>query len=127
MIPQVTIFCEEESEIEEEKRRMEKLLNDLRIRAALRVCVLGNGEIGSYECLVRGKEVDVMTWSALEHALGGDTVRPLPCASFFSTQDDDLTETLVFYVYGENEIVVGDVEVHACARRSSRWYVESKE
>lgn len=52
---------------------MEKLLNDLRIRACLRVCVLGNGEIQSYECLVKGKEVDVVTWSTLENALGGDT------------------------------------------------------
>ncbi|KAG0144486.1 hypothetical protein CROQUDRAFT_94964 [Cronartium quercuum f. sp. fusiforme G11] len=68
----VTIFCEHENEIGEERRRMEKLLADLRIRAVLRVCVLGCGKVMSYECLVKGKEVDGVSWAALENALGGD-------------------------------------------------------
>ncbi|PLW51216.1 hypothetical protein PCASD_01037 [Puccinia coronata f. sp. avenae] len=68
----VTIFCEYDEDIAEERRRMEKLMSDLRIRATLRVVVLANGNIQSYECLVKGKTVDVVVWSKLERTLAGD-------------------------------------------------------
>ncbi|KAH9451889.1 hypothetical protein Pst134EA_025830 [Puccinia striiformis f. sp. tritici] len=68
----VTIFCEYDADIAEERRRMEKLMSDLRIRADLRVVVLANGHIQSYECLVKGKAVDMVAWSKLERTLAGD-------------------------------------------------------
>ncbi|CAH7687997.1 amino acid permease-domain-containing protein [Phakopsora pachyrhizi] len=68
----VTIFCEQESEILEEQRRMERLLSDLRIRATLRICVLGNGQIESYQCLVKGKVIGAPAWRKLERTLAGD-------------------------------------------------------
>ncbi|OAV94935.1 hypothetical protein PTTG_26817 [Puccinia triticina 1-1 BBBD Race 1] len=68
----VTIFCEFDEEIAEERRRMEKLMSDLRIRATLRVVVLANGQIQSYECLVKGKTVDMVAWSKIERTLAGD-------------------------------------------------------
>ncbi|KAA1079289.1 hypothetical protein PGT21_006693 [Puccinia graminis f. sp. tritici] len=68
----VTIFCEYDQEIAEERRRMEKLMSDLRIRATLRVVVLANGQIESYECLVKGKTVDMVAWSKIERTLAGD-------------------------------------------------------
>jgi hypothetical protein len=74
---------------------MEKLMSDLRIRATLRVVVLANGQIQSYECLVKGKTVDMVAWSKLERALAGDPVsfsrislqslRPMCSAPTFSS------------------------------------------
>lgn len=86
----VTIFCEYDEDIAEERRRMEKLLSDLRIRATLRVVVLANGNIQSYECLVKGKTVDPVTWSRLESTLAGDPW--WETLKFMRAQDGPLTE-----------------------------------
>lgn len=52
----VSVFVEFEKEIEEERRRVRSLLDNLRVPASLRVFSLSSEQVTSYACIVRGKE-----------------------------------------------------------------------
>jgi solute carrier family 12 (potassium/chloride transporters), member 9 len=52
----VSVFVEFEQEIEEERRRVRSLLDNLRVPASLRVFSLSAEQVTSYACIVRGKE-----------------------------------------------------------------------
>ncbi|PWN38227.1 uncharacterized protein FA14DRAFT_143118 [Meira miltonrushii] len=52
----VSVFVEFEQEIEEERRRVRSLLDNLRVPATLRVFSLSAEQVTSYACIVRGKE-----------------------------------------------------------------------
>ncbi|UZJ56363.1 hypothetical protein CBS101457_005683 [Exobasidium rhododendri] len=65
----VSVFVEFEEDIEDERKRVRSLLDNLRVPASLRVFSLSSGQISSYESIVRGKEA---TSTAIENALGED-------------------------------------------------------
>jgi potassium/chloride transporter 9 len=51
----VSVFVEYESDVAEERQRVESLLTSLRIKAAVRVFWLASGELKTYEVIVNGK------------------------------------------------------------------------
>lgn len=54
----MAVFVEYESEVNEEKDRVKKLLENLRIQAEVLVLWLANGELKSYEAIVNGSEAE---------------------------------------------------------------------
>lgn len=54
----MAVFVEYESEVNEEKARVKKLLENLRIQAEVLVLWLANGELRSYEVIVNGSETE---------------------------------------------------------------------
>jgi solute carrier family 12 (potassium/chloride transporters), member 9 len=65
----VSVFVEDPAEVEEERKRVRSLLDNLRIPATLRVFCLSDGSVASYEAIVAGK---LPTPSHIETALKGD-------------------------------------------------------
>lgn len=65
----VSVFVELDEDIEDERKRVRSLLDNLRVPASLRVFSLASGQISSYECIVRGKDT---TPASIEKVLGGD-------------------------------------------------------
>lgn len=65
----VSVFVEFEEDVEEERRRVQSLLDNLRVPASLRVFSLSAEQVTSYGCIVRGKEP---VPPHIENVLAGD-------------------------------------------------------
>jgi len=65
----VSVFVEEEKDMQEERTRVRSLLDNLRIPASLRVFNLSSGSVASYQSIVLGKQ-PIPT--RIETSLGGD-------------------------------------------------------
>lgn len=65
----VSVFVEEEKDVEEERARVRALLDNLRIPASLRVFNLSSGSVASYQSIVLGKQPIP---ARIETSLGGD-------------------------------------------------------
>lgn len=65
----VSVFVEDPAEIEEERKRVRTLLDNLRIPASLRIFCLSDGTVASYEAIVYGKSP---VSPHIEEALRGD-------------------------------------------------------
>ncbi|PWN40963.1 hypothetical protein IE81DRAFT_325052 [Ceraceosorus guamensis] len=65
----VSVFVEQEADVENERRRVRSLLDNLRVPATLRVFHLASGNITSYQAIVWGKGA-TSPW--IEMTLGGD-------------------------------------------------------
>lgn len=84
----VAVFVEYESDVNEEKARVKKLLENLRIQAEVLVLWLSNGDLRSYEAIVNGSEeedenVEVVLgnedwWKELQKRRGRASSRDAP-------------------------------------------------
>lgn len=67
----VLVFVEYESDVEEERGRVESLLENLRIKAEVLVFWLASGEISSYEIIVNGAPIKTEAENEVDECLKG--------------------------------------------------------
>ncbi|KHJ35023.1 putative cation chloride cotransporter [Erysiphe necator] len=67
----VLVFVEYESDVEEERGRVESLLENLRIKADVLVFWLASGDYNSYEIIVNGKNVSLQAEKEVDECLNG--------------------------------------------------------